>query len=206
MNITLVIIGVCVVASFYAWNNPEIHKKWMMNPYLVRQRGQVYRFITSGFIHGDYGHLFFNMFTLFFFGEALEYYYGIYFGKAGPFIVSGIFLVGVIVSDIPTYFKYKNLPHYNSLGASGGVSSLVFSSIMLSPVSNVCLYGVLCIPGFILGAGYLMYSVYKSKKGGDNINHSAHFYGALFGVAVTLLLIPGSFMNFVRQVSSWSIF
>ena len=201
-SVTVILIVVCVLCSLWAWKNQDILRKWIFNPYLVRTKNQYYRFLTSGFIHADYGHLFFNMFTLFFFGSVLETYFQYFFGEKGKIIYVAFFLAGIIISDIPTYLRHRKNPGYNGLGASGGVSSVVFSAIVLNPLADVCLYGLLCLPGVVMGALYLGYSIWQDKRGGDNINHSAHLYGAVFGIVFTLLAIPNSLPNFIEQVKN----
>ncbi len=205
MSVTLIIIVVTVIASFYAWNNAAILSRWIFNPYTIARRNQYDRFITSGFIHNDYGHLFFNMLALYFFGNVVEYYFMAIMGPAvGAGLYVLLYLVAIIVSDIPTYLKNKNKSYYNSLGASGGVSAIVFAGIVFQPASDICLYFVLCLPGFLLGALYLAYSIFKSRQpGSDNINHDAHLYGALFGVLFTIAIIPRSIDLFVQGLSSW---
>ena len=207
MQITYFIIAVIVITSFYAWNKPNVLQKWMMNPYSINKRREYHRFLTSGLIHSNYGHLFFNMLALFFFGRNVEIVFGYILGPSGKIILIIFFLLGIIVSDIPTYLKYKDLPHYNSLGASGGVSALVFSSIMFFPLQKIyILFIPFGIPGFIIGILYLAYSYYQSKKMADGINHDAHFYGAVFGVVFTIIISPGSLANFIKEIANFSLF
>lgn len=203
MSITIIIIVITVIISLYAWNNPSVQQKWMMNPYQVDQRNEYWRFVTSGFIHGDYGHLFFNMFTLYFFGSIIERIYYYYFGDLGNILFVGLYLVGIVVSDIPTYFKHHKTPHYNSLGASGGVSAVVFSGILFQPTQKLCLYLFICLPGFIFGAVYMLYSYFQAKRGGDYINHDAHLYGAFFGIGFSILIKPEVLLSFFQQVAEW---
>lgn len=117
-----------------------------------------------------------------------------------------MYLLGIIVSDIPSFIKHKDAPYYNALGASGGVSSLLFSFIIFDPTQDLCLYGLLCFPGFIWGALYIVYSFYMGKKGQDNINHDAHLYGGLFGIVFTIIAVPGVIPNFIDQLSNFSLF
>lgn len=166
-----------------------------------------YRFLTSGFLHADFTHLFFNMFTLFFFGQAVEQTFGILFGPTtGILLYLLIYLGGIIVSDIPTFLKHRNDPSYRALGASGGVASVVFSSILFYPTQDICLYAILCIPGFILGVLYLMYSYFSAQRMAGNINHDAHFYGAVYGFVLSLVLVPQALANFFEQISNWRLF
>ncbi|WKN30026.1 rhomboid family intramembrane serine protease [Porifericola rhodea] len=206
-SVTIILIAVSVAASFYAWNKPEVMYKWIFNPYSVYTKKEYWRFITSGFIHQDYMHLFFNMFTLYFFGSVIEQYYTYLFGDTtGIIMYVGMFLVAIVVSDIATYIKHRNDPSYNSLGASGGVAAVVFSSIMFDPTGKIYIFALLPVPGFILGALFLLYSYQRSKQIRDRINHDAHLYGALFGLLFTIIIEPNVIGHFIREVSNFSLF
>ncbi len=207
MQITYLLIAVIVLTSLYGWNKPVIFQKWLMNPYLINKQREYHRFLTSGLIHSNYAHLFLNMLALYFFGRNVEMVFDYILGPPGKFVLIGFFLLGIIVSDIPTYLKNKELPHYSSLGASGGVSALVFSSIVFFPLQKIyILFIPFGIPGFILGILYLVYSYYQAKKMSDGINHDAHFYGAVFGVVFTIIISPGSLVNFIKEISNFSLF
>ena len=174
----------------------------MHNPYMEAQRGQYYRMFTSGFLHGSLGHLAFNMLSLYFFGRVVEYIMQVEYGKTtGIALYLLIYIGGIIVGSIPALIKHKDNPHYNALGASGGVSSVIFSSIIFNPVMDICLYFFICLPGFILGALYLIYSYVQNKRGADNIGHDAHFSGAIFGALVTIILVPAAIPKFFEQLS-----
>jgi len=202
LNTTTWILIITIAASFFAWNRPDIYQKWILNPYQIKLKGEYWRFITSGFVHLNYIHLFFNMFALFFFGQHVAYY----FGPRGDLLMVALYLLGIVVSDIPTYLKYQNMPNYNSLGASGGVAAVVFSSIMFDPLNPIYIMFIpIGIPGFVLGALYLVYSYYQGKRMADNINHDAHLYGAIFGLIFTVMLRPGVVISFVEQISNWSL-
>ena len=140
MSLTILILLITIAISWYAWQNPSLLDKLMLNPYKVTKRGEYYRFITSGFVHADFGHLLFNMISLWFIGEGIERLFGMKFGGNGQFLYLLLYLVGVIVSDIPTFLKHRNNPNYNSLGASGGVSAVLFAAILYAPLLEVCLY------------------------------------------------------------------
>ncbi|SDK83954.1 Membrane associated serine protease, rhomboid family [Catalinimonas alkaloidigena] len=201
LSLTLIVIIITVVTSLLAWNNANLFERWMFTPYLIRTRNQYDRFLTSGFIHNDWGHLLFNMITLYFFGTAVEQYF------RSPLLFLVLYLVGIVVSSLPTYAKHKNHSHYHSLGASGGVSAILFSAILFDPIRGLYLFFIpIPIPGFIFGILYLFYSAYRAKQANDNINHDAHLYGALFGVAFTLVLFPSVISNFFYQLANWNIF
>lgn len=206
ISVTLILIVVSVAASLYAWNRQDILQRWIFNPYAVSHRNQYDRFITSGFIHSNYMHLLFNMFTLYFFGPVIEQAYASLYGGAGIWIFLALYFVGMIIADIPTYLKNRHNPNYNSLGASGAVSAVVFSSIMFYPLNEICLFAILCLPGFILGVLYLLYSYFQGKRMADNINHDAHLYGALFGIVFTVAIWPGIIPHFFSQLSNFRIF
>jgi membrane associated rhomboid family serine protease len=206
MSLTLILIILTVGISWYAWQNPSLLDKWVMDPVRVSKYNEYYRFITSGFIHADAGHLIFNMFSLYFFGEAMEMFLGQIFGSNGTVYYLALYIAGIIVSDIPTFLKHRKNSGYKSLGASGGVSALLFAFILLAPLQKVCLYFAICIPGFIFGLIYLAYSFYESRKMGGRVNHDAHIYGAIFGILFMAVVLPETVPNFFAQIASWRLF
>lgn len=207
MSVTLIIIVVTAIISIMAWNNYSLMNRWIMNPYQVANRGEYYRLITSGFLHADWGHLIFNMLSLYFFGGFIEQVFGLLFGAMAPVYVIGFYLVAILVSDIPTFLKHRNNPGYNSLGASGGVSAIIFAGILFRPLTPIMLFFIpIPIPGFIFGGLYLAYSYYESRRGAGNINHDAHFYGALFGVVFMIIVYPPVLPAFFEQISTWRLF
>ncbi len=148
-------------------------------------------------------HLLFNMFSFYFFGRAIESVFGQIFGNSGALYFIALYILAIIVSDLPSYFKHKNDPRYNSLGASGGVSAIIFAFIIFEPLADICIYFALCMPGFILGTLYIAFSYYQGKKSKDNINHDAHLYGALFGFIFCVVLYPKSLPYFIDQIRNW---
>jgi membrane associated rhomboid family serine protease len=202
---TLILVILNIGASLYAWNNQDVYRKWMMTPYKVKRENQYYRFITSGFIHGDWMHLIFNMIALYSFGRNLEYYLAAYVGASYPLYYVAMYLTALILSEIPTYLKHKNNAGYNSLGASGAVSAVIFACVIIHPLSDLYLFFI-PMKGFIFGAIYLVYSYMSSKKGVDGINHDAHFYGAVFGIVFIVLLNPSVVPSFFEQISQWNLF
>ena len=205
MYITYIIIGVTVIISLYAFQAPAVLSSLMMNPYYTHRNQQYYRFVSSGFIHKDHMHLLWNMFSFYFFGTAIERQFEVTFGESGPLYFVALYILAIVVSDLPTYFKHRNNPGYNSLGASGGVSAIIFAFIIFQPLSDICIYFALCMPGFILGALYILFSWYQGRKSNDNINHDAHLYGALFGFVFCVVLAPSSIGNFFEQIKNWKL-
>ena len=193
-----------MLVSFYTVNKTELQHRLMMNPYLIKRQQQYERFLTSGFIHLHHTHLLLNMLSFYFMGTAVERVFVVLFGptKGGVYFVL-LYLLGIVTSDLPTYFKQKDNPGYNSLGASGGVAAVVFAFIILQPMQYLCLFIALCMPGFILGLLYIVYSYYQGRRSKDNVNHDAHLYGALFGLLFCIAVYPTSIGRFIQQVSSW---
>lgn len=207
--VTIGLIIANVIFSLIGFSNREMVDKTIMWPYRVARENQYIRFITSGFLHADYMHLIFNMFTLFFFGRNLEIYFSIY-GLGGIFSYLALYFLGLIISDIPSYIKHKDDYNYRSLGASGAVSAVVFATIIFSPWSSIYIYAALKISATVYAVLYVLYCVYMGKKGTDNVNHDAHLWGAVFGLAFTLILIafmqPQLFTGIIEQLKHPSLF
>ena len=193
----MIVIG---LVTYGAWKRPELHKKLMLNPYQTIRTKQYYRLLTSGFVHNNSMHLFLNLLTLYFFGLAIEQIFNAYFSETGQVLYVFLFLSAIIVANIPTTLKYRNNPNYNSLGASGGVAALVLAFILFDPLRNLCLYFAICLPGYILGALFIAYSIFMSKRNSDNINHDAHLYGALYGLLFTLIIRPSTLSTFIEAI------
>jgi membrane associated rhomboid family serine protease len=179
-----------VVTSVYAFNDNVLFGKFMLHPYSVSRKSKVYTLITSGLIHANWMHLFFNMFTFYAFAFKLEQLMGHWqFGL--------LYLLSLVLSDIPSVMKHKNDFWYNSLGASGAISGVLFSFILFSPLSEIGIFPIpVGIPAVLFGFLYLAYCWYASKGSRDNINHDAHFFGSITGLVITVILVPGIISNF----------
>jgi membrane associated rhomboid family serine protease len=187
ISITLIIIIATSVISFIAFNNHRLLDQFIFYPPAVR-RGQIYRFFSCGLIHADFGHLIFNMISLYLFGEAVESKFMEAFGPAGRLVYLGMYVLALAVSVIPTYINNKDNYHYRSLGASGAVSAVIFAGILFFPLARLGLFFIpIYVAGFLFGIIYLFVSGWLDKRGGGNINHSAHIFGALFGVGFTII-------------------
>ena len=187
ISITLIIIIATSIISFIAFNNHRLLDQFIFYPPAVR-RGQIYRFFSCGLIHADFGHLIFNMISLYLFGEAVESKFMEAFGPIGRLVYLGMYVLALAVSVIPTYINNKDNYHYRSLGASGAVSAVIFAGILFFPLARLGLFFIpIYVAGFLFGIIYLFVSGWLDKRGGGNINHSAHIFGALFGVGFTII-------------------
>ena len=183
MSITLYITLVTVIVSVLAFYNAELMDKLIFHPYSVGRSNEWYRFISCGFIHADFMHLAFNMFSFYMFGDYVEQYFNMLFGQNGKLLYLCLYLSALAVCLIPTYLQQKDRYNYNSLGASGAVSAIVFAGIFLMPTIQIGFFIIPpIIPGFIFGPIYLGITAYLAKHGQGGINHSAHLWGSLYGV------------------------
>jgi membrane associated rhomboid family serine protease len=196
MSMTLVIIIITSLISIGAFSNEKLRNDLSFWPPAVQNQHQYYRFITSGFVHGNWAHLLFNMFTLYSFGEVMEMFFLLKINKVGFLL---FYLGGLIVSEIPSYIKHMRDYNYSSLGASGAVSAVLFSFILLAPWQTLYVF-FFPLPAIIFAVLYLTYTAYMSKKGGDHINHSAHLWGAIYGIVFTMILAPESLNRFIQQI------
>lgn len=190
ISITLIIIIITAIISFMAFSNAELMNKLIFYPPDIAQRKQWYRFFSNGLIHADIGHLAFNMISLYFFGDLVNdaFSSNTLFGNMGSLLYLIMYVSALAVCLVPTYTKNKENYYYRSLGASGAVSAVIFSGILLYPAAPLSFFFLpLQIPGFIFGPLYLIITAYLNKRGGGGINHSAHLWGALYGIAFTIV-------------------
>lgn len=181
--ILIVIIAVTILFSFKGFNDVAFFRKFEFHIGSIRAGEQI-RMITSGFLHGDMGHLFFNMFTLYMFAPVVINY----FGSASFFL---IYMASLVFGSLLTLLMHKNEYSYRAIGASGAVVGILYSAILIDPTMNLYLFFIpIPIPAYLFGIGYLLYSIYGMKAKNDNIGHTAHFGGAIGGYLITLLKEP----------------
>ncbi|MDR2913746.1 MAG: rhomboid family intramembrane serine protease [Tannerella sp.] len=196
--ISYLIIGTTVVVSFICFNRRDLFNRLSFNPYAIIKRNEWYRIITHGFVHADTTHLLVNMFTFWSFGTYMESLFNdIGFGSWG---FMGLYFGGMIFASLYDLIKYRDNIYYQSIGASGAVSAVLFSSILFDPWGTILLFAIIPIPGIIFGVLYLLYCQYMAKHSTDNINHNAHFYGALYGLLFPVLLEPSLLQHFLDQI------
>ena len=202
MSISLLIMGITVAISVLAMQKSSWMSAMTMNPYRIAKKHEYWRFLTSGFIHADFTHLFFNLFSFYFFGGQLEYIFNMIFPGFGMPMFVLFYLLAIVAADLPTFLKQQKNPYFNSLGASGAVSAVIFAGILFFPTEKIYLFGLLGIPGFIYAGLFTWYSIEMDKRGRDYVNHSAHLYGALFGLVFMTLTYPQVWISFVQQIKS----
>ena len=189
LSVTLIIIIITVIISLFAFQSQRVMSDLIFYPAAITERNQYYRFVTYGFIHADIPHLFFNMYALYLFGGVCENSFVDIFGNNGKLFYVLMYFFALIACVIPDFFKHKMNPGYRSLGASGAVSAVVSGYIVFNPLQGIGLLFIpVFIPGFLFGILFLVISYWLGRKGGSSINHSAHIWGALFGVAFLIVL------------------
>ena len=194
--ITLLLIAATALVSWLAFNNARWMERLILWPPAIQRRHQYDRLVTHGFIHADFQHLLFNMITLYFFGRLIERFFSAYIGEVGFLL---FYLSALVVAILPTYLSHRNDAGYRSLGASGAVSAVLFAFILLQPWSMIYVF-FLPLPAIVYGVLYVGYSIWMDRQGRDNVNHSAHLWGAAYGVLFTLLLEPRVGPAFVQAL------
>ena len=197
MSATLIIIAITCAVSLVALNNPKMIEALILWPPAVVRNNEYYRLVSYGLVHADFQHLLFNMITLFFFGRAMEQFYNAEMGEFGFAI---FYLLGLVASILPTYLKHRNDAQYRSLGASGAVSAVLFAFILFQPWALIYVF-FLPVPAIVYAVLYVAYTFYSERQGGDNINHSAHLWGAAYGIVFTLVMEPRVFGVFLDALS-----
>lgn len=186
LDITIIIIIVTTLVSIGGFTNHKIMEDLIFYPPAVTTKKQWYRFITCGLIHADFAHLLFNMISLYFFGRAVEDAFTLFFQEQGKWLYLSMYISALFISLLPTYLQHKNDENYRSLGASGAVSAVVFAGLAVAPDSDIYIYFIR-MPGFIFAPLYLILSIILAKKAKDNVNHSAHIWGSLYGLVFILI-------------------
>ncbi|PNQ72603.1 rhomboid family intramembrane serine protease [Hanstruepera neustonica] len=191
--ITIIIIAANVIISFKAFGDYGFFEKYKFNVGAVR-RGEQIRMFSSGFLHVDNAHLFFNMFTLYFFADVVIDYLGSF-----KFLI--IYIGSLLLGNLLSLYFHKDEYHYSAVGASGAVTGIIYSAILLQPDMSLYMFFIpIPIPAYIFGVGYLLYSIYGMKNRIGNIGHDAHFGGALGGYIITLILASWLFETHLLMI------
>ena len=180
-SVAIIIIGLNIFFSYRGFSDRIFFNKYKFSPLSIK-RGEKIRYISSGFLHVDTTHLIVNMFTLYFFVDAVIF-------RVGEINFLIIYFTSLIFGNWLTYrFNSSNI-NYSAVGASGAVMGIVYSAILLNPEMTLFFF-VLPMPGYLFGLGYLFYSIYSMKKVNDNIGHEAHLGGAIAGFFSTIIISP----------------
>ncbi len=199
-SITMIILVLTTVVSFVSFNNSRLMDALIFWPPAISMRRQYYRFLSCGFIHADLMHLAFNMFTLYFFGRGLELFY---MGRLGlqHYYFTLLYLSAIVVANIPSYIKQHDNYNYRSLGASGGVCAVLFAFILIDPWETLQLFFSIDVPAIVYAVLFLAYTIYMSRRGGDNVNHDAHLWGAIYGIVFTIIARPSVVNTFLNELA-----
>jgi len=194
--ITWLLIGITTLLSWRAFSDRRLFERLILWPPAIERQRQYERLLSHGFIHADGMHLLFNMLTLYFFGGGIEHLFTAHIGHLGFLL---FYLSAIVIAILPTYLRHRHDAHYLSLGASGAVAAVLFASILVDPWSMILVFFI-PMPALIFGAVYLGYSIWMDYRGTDNINHSAHLWGAGYGMLFTVLMEPRIAIHFVVRV------
>lgn len=197
MPVTLIILAITCVVSFAALSNPRLIERLILWPPAIKRRHQYERLLTCGFIHADFGHLLFNMFTFYSFGGYMERLFQPRIGAIGYAL---FYLVGIVISALPSYLRHIDDPDYRSLGASGAVSAVLFAFILINPWAMILVF-VVPVPAILFALVYLGYTIYMDRLRTDRINHSAHLWGAIYGILFTIAVEPRVLGQFFERLS-----
>lgn len=182
-KVVLILIIANVIISYKGFNDFSFFDRYKFQIGKI-QAGEKLRMITSGFLHVDWLHLLLNMYALYLFGDVVVKTFGV-----TNFLL--IYVASLLMGSMYSFLQHKNEYYYSAVGASGAVSGIIFSSILVYPDMSLIMFPIpIPLPGYVFGIGYLLYSIYGMKNNVGNIGHSAHLGGAIGGYVITLLLKP----------------
>ena len=202
--ITLIIIALTCLVSISAFTNRVLFSKLLFNAPAIRSNREWYRFLTHALLHADWIHLAMNMYVLYMFGKMVEDIFSDVFGLIkGEIFFFALYFIGIVASSFPSYEKHKEDHYYNSVGASGAVSAIVFSAILLNPFMSLSLMFIpIPIPAPIFGVLYLIYCRYAANHAKDNVAHDVHYWGSLFGALFTIVVLPSTIPQLIEAVKN----
>jgi membrane associated rhomboid family serine protease len=190
----LILVATVMVSLLGLYVTPALIGQTMLRPYWLVRKSEYGRLLTSGFMHANFGHLALNMISFCFFAFALE-------RRIGTLNFLALYLIGMLLANLGTYYKHRNEPDYASLGASGAVLAVLFAAVVYFP--GMSMYVMLIpvpIPAPLFAVGYLIYSYYQSRQARGYINHDAHIFGALTGLAYVALTDPSAYRQLLAML------
>lgn len=200
MPTTIGIIIITSLVSYMAFSRYDLFEKLKFSPPLVLKEKQYYRLFSYALLHAGWGHLLVNMFVLYSFGTAVEKYFSYMFGAKYVLNYLLLYIGAIAFCNARALVKHKHNYWYSAVGASGGVSAVLFASILFDPWGKIYFFGILPIPGILFGLIYLYYCYSMDKRNQDNVAHDAHFLGAVFGLLFPILMQPDIFNIFINQL------
>ena len=215
VTLTLITMNI-MVALYQNFEDPSIIDKLSFKPRNILDRKEYYRLFTSGFVHGGFFHLFFNMFTLYFFGPVLERDIlgseGFLGARAswGWLLFIGLYFGSEMVAHALTMSQRKNDHYYSSVGASGAISGVVVAYCLYAPFTMLYLFLFVPLPAILFAVLYIWFSYYAMKRaqagqpmgGMERIAHEAHLGGALGGLILIVIIHPQSVLIFLANVAN----
>jgi membrane associated rhomboid family serine protease len=196
---TAIVIAITCAVSLLAFGNPRLLGAMMFWPPALRQRGEYQRLLTYGLVHADFTHLLVNMLTLFFFGTFVERFYQ---AKLGDFGFAFFYTLGIVASILPTWWRHRDDPEYRSLGASGAVMGVLMASVLFDPWNMLYVFFAIPMPAIVYAVLFIAYELWADRRGGDRVNHSAHLWGAAYGVVFTLAVEPRLATRFLEALGN----
>ncbi|HEX2394220.1 MAG TPA: rhomboid family intramembrane serine protease [Bacteroidales bacterium] len=206
---TYILIAFTALISIPAFSKRDSFYKLQFNAYQIYHRKQWYRLLTHGFLHANWMHLIVNMLVLYFFGPKVEGFIRdilpVFLSKWHHLIYILYYFVAIVIASLTSLYKHREDPWYNAVGASGAVSAVLFTFIFFNPWELLYFYGIIPVPGIVMGVLYLIYSHYMGRRESDNVNHDAHLSGAIFGFIFPLLIDVKMLGGFIHRLLEFSI-
>ncbi len=202
MSITIILCILIGLVSYQSFQNGDLRFKLLHYPFQEHRHKEYYRWLTACFVHGDYTHLFINLFVFYQFGESVEARFDLEFGTTMGRVYYILLFVGSgVFANLITYLDNKDNQQFRSVGASGAVSGILLAFVIFAPWNWLLLFFIIPIPAFIAAVLYMVYSSYAAnKQHGSHIDHKAHFWGAVFGFGFTMIIQPSLFSKFIAML------